>query len=165
MHQRFAQAVLPLLASAALGPALAQQQKVKPAPPAATVAGFTVNITYSPKAKETLVARKETVIVFGYLYGSPRQGTPERYIDDGGQVYLGGLKDEIVPGATATFDRIKLNPAMMKWIDSQGTQLNINVASGRKSSPNNLLDCGIYEGSLKAVQGRSIPIACKLIGE
>jgi hypothetical protein len=54
---------------------------------------------------------------------------------------------------------------MMKWVDSNGPQLLINVYSGRKSSPNNLLDCGIYEGSLQAVQGQSIPIPCKLIGE
>jgi hypothetical protein len=54
---------------------------------------------------------------------------------------------------------------MMKWVDNQGPQLLINVYSGRKSSPNNLLDCGIYEGALKAVQGQSIPISCKLIGE
>ncbi len=47
----------------------------------------------------------------------------------------------------------------------QGPQLLINVYSGRKSSPNNLLDCGIYEGSFQAIQGQSIPIACKLIGE
>jgi hypothetical protein len=41
----------------------------------------------------------------------------------------------------------------------------INVYSGRKSSPDNLLDCGIYEGPLKAVQSQSIPISCKIIGE
>jgi hypothetical protein len=54
---------------------------------------------------------------------------------------------------------------MMKWVDSSRPQLLINVYSGRKSSPNNLLDCGIYEGSLAAIQGQSIPISCKLIGE
>jgi hypothetical protein len=54
---------------------------------------------------------------------------------------------------------------MMKWVDSNGPQLLINVYSGRKSSPNNLLDCGIYEGPLAAIQGTSVPISCKLIGE
>jgi hypothetical protein len=54
---------------------------------------------------------------------------------------------------------------VLKWFDTQGVQLLINVYSGRKSSPNNLLDCGIYEGPMQAVQGKSIPISCKLIGE
>jgi hypothetical protein len=169
MDQRFAlsaKAVLALLlASTALIAAVAQQQSPEPAAPADTVPGFTVTVTYSQKAMATLVAGKETVIVVGYLYGFPIQGTPKQYVDHIGQIDMGEVKSEIVPGATATFDRVKLNSAMMKWVDNQGPQLLINVYSGRKSSPNNLLDCGIYEGSLKAVQGQSIPISCKLIGE
>jgi hypothetical protein len=162
-----AKAVLPVLLASAgiLAPAFAQQQSVKPAPPDATVPGFTVAITYSQKAMDKLVAGKETVIVVGYLYGFPIPGTPQKLVDEVGQVDMGEVKKEVAPGATATFDRIKLDPAMTKWFNSQGLQVLINVYSGRKSSPNNLLDCGIYEGALKAVQGQSIPIACKLIGE
>ncbi|MGD1062302.1 MAG: hypothetical protein ABR860_03500 [Terracidiphilus sp.] len=157
--------VLFLTGAATLPPAFAQQQSPKPAPPAATVPGFTVTITCSQKAMATLVSGRETVIVVGYLYGFPKQGTPKKYVDEVGQVDMGEVKDEIAPGAAAAFDRIKLDPAMKKWFDSQGLQLLINVYSGRKSSPNNLLDCGIYEGALKAIQGQSIPISCKLIGE
>jgi hypothetical protein len=150
--------------------AFAQQQTTKstaavPAPPAAAPAGFTVRVTYSQKAIDTLVASKETVIVVGYLYGFPKAGTPKRDIDGVGQVDLGEVKQEIAPAAPATFDRVKPDQALMKWLDNQGLQLLINVYSGRKSSPNNLLDCGIYEGPLAAVQGQSIPISCKLIGE
>ena len=161
-----AKAVLPLLlVTVALSPAFAQQPSPKPTTPAATVAGFTVTVTYSQKAMATLDAGKETVIVVGYLYGFPIQGTPKQAVDHVGQIDMGEVKKEIAPGAMATFDRVKLNQPMVKWLDSQGPQLLINVYSGRKSSPNNLLDCGIYEGSLKAVQGQSIPISCKLIGE
>lgn len=165
MNQRHAQSVLLLLVAAALGPAFGQQPAAKPAAPVPTVPGFTVTITYSQKAMATLAAVKETVIVADYLYGFPRKGTPKRLVDEMGQVDMGEVKDEVAPGAPATFARIKLNPAMTQWFDGQGLQLLINVYSGRKSSPNNLLDCGIYEGPLKAIQGQSIPIACKLIGE
>ena len=127
--------------------------------------GFKVTVTYSQKAMETLVARKETVIVAGYLYGFPKQGTPKRLVDEIGQVDLGEVKQEVVPGATAVFGTIKPDSALVKWLDNQGLQLLINVYSGRKSSQNNLIDCGLYEGSLKDVQGQSIPISCKLIGE
>jgi hypothetical protein len=150
--------------------AFAQQQTKKSsgaalAPPATALAGFTVNVTYSQKAMDKLVASKETVIVVGYLYGFPKAGTPKRDVDHVGQVDLGEVKQEIAPAATATFDRVKPDQALMKWVNNQGLQILINVYSGRKSSPNNLLDCGIYEGSLAAVQGQSIPISCKLIGE
>ena len=157
--------LIALAGVAVLSQAFAQEQNTKPAVPPAAPAGFTVKITYSQKAMDTLVAGKETVIVDGDLFGSPKPGTPKRYVDDIGQVDVGEVKDEIVPGADATFDSIKLNHAMLKWVDNNGPQLLINVYSGRKSSPNNLLDCGIYDGPLAAVQGQSIPISCKLIGE
>jgi hypothetical protein len=144
---------------------LAQQQNPKPAPPAAALTGFTVKVSYSQKAMEKLIASKETVIVVGYLYGFPKAGTPKQDVDHVGQVDLGEVKQEIAPAATATFDRVKPDQALVKWINDQGLQILINVYSGRKSSPDNLLDCGIYEGSLAAVQGQSIPISCKLIGE
>jgi hypothetical protein len=166
MRQRITQAVLPLLlVTASLSAAFAQQPTAKPAAPAATVPGFTVTIAYSQKAMATLVAGKETVIVAGYLSGFPIQGTPKKYVDHEGQVDMGEVTKEIAPGATAKFDTVKLNQPMLKWLDDRGPQLLINVYSGRKSSPNNLLDCGIYEGSLQAIQGQSIPISCKLIGE
>jgi hypothetical protein len=148
-----------------VGPAFAQQQAIKPAAPASS-AGFSVNVTYSQKASSTLAAGKETVIVAGYLYGFPVQGTPKKYVDHMGQISVGDdIKQEISPGAVATFGSIKFDEAMLKWMDSQGPQIVINVYSGRKSSPNNLLDCGFYEGPLKAIQGTSLPISCKLIGE
>ena len=158
--------LISLAVGAVLGPAFAQQQTTKSAAAAPAVpAGFTVKVTYSQKAMDTLVAAKETVIVAGYLYGFPKAATPKRDIDEVGQVDMGEVKQEIAPAVPATFDRVKPDQALMKWLDNQGLQLLINVYSGRKSSPNNLLDCGIYEGSLASAQGQSIPISCKLIGE
>jgi hypothetical protein len=143
----------------------AQQGNAKPVTPASALTSFTVKVTYSQKAMDTLVAGKETVIVAGYLTASPIPGTPKQYVDHVGEIGLGEVQREIAPGAIATFNNVKPTQSMMKWVDSSGPQLLINVYSGRKSSPNNLLDCGIYEGSLAAVQGQSIPISCKLIGE
>jgi hypothetical protein len=157
-------ATFAVVGSVFVGQAFAQQT-TKPATPSAAVFNFTVKITYSQKAMATLVAGKETVIVAGYLTASPIAGTPKQYVDRMGEIGLGEVDREIAPGATATFSNVKPTPAMMKWVDSQGPQLLINVYSGRKSSPNNLLDCGLYEGSLAAIQGQNIPISCKLIGE
>jgi hypothetical protein len=148
-----------------VGQAFAQQGSASAAAPASPPASFTVKVTYSQKAMDKLVAGKETVIVAGYLNASPTAGTPKKYVDHVGQLDIGEVHREIAPGAIATFTGVKPDQAMVKWIDSQGPQLLINVYSGRKSSPNNLLDCGIYEGSLAGVQGQSIPISCKLIGE
>ena len=142
-----------------------QQPQMNATAPSPEVQGFTVALAFSEKSSKTLTTRHETVIVVGYLTCFPKQGTPKRLVDHEDQVSLGEIRDEIVPGQAASFKGIKLDQAALKWADSQGPQLLINVYSGRKSSPDNLLDCGIYQGPLKDVQGKSIPISCKLIGE
>ena len=165
-HSSFSRRILLALSAAVFVSSLATRAQKPTAVQGAPVQpGFTVTLTYSQKAMQTLTSRKETVIVAGYLYGFPKQGTPKRLVDEIGQVDLGEVKQEVAPGATAVFDAIKPDAALVKWVDNQGLQLLINVYSGRKSSQNNLIDCGLYEGPLKDVRGQSIPIACKLIGE
>jgi hypothetical protein len=152
----------------------ADSQTAQPAAPqssaqsAATVPdypGFTVKLTFSDKASKTLLARKETVVVAAYLWGYPKPGTPKHYIDDIGQVDLGEVKSEVAPDKDAAFGDFKLKNDPLQQVDSRGPQLLINAFSGRKSSPNNLLDCGIYEGPLKSAREANIKVACKLIGE
>jgi hypothetical protein len=143
----------------------AQQPKARAVASSSEVQGFTVKLTFSDKARQALTSRSETIVVVGYLTGFPRKGTPKHYKDEEGEVGLGQIKSEIALGASATFEPVKLDSAALKWVDAQGPQLLINVYSGRKSSQNNLLDCGIYEGSLLSVEGQNVPVSCKLIGE
>jgi hypothetical protein len=127
--------------------------------------GFDVQVTLSEKAKVRLTASKETIIVAGYLVGDPKKQAAKKYIDEMGQVSLGTIKTEIQPGQVAHFGEVKMKKDALAQIDDNGPQLLINVYSGRKSSKDNLVDCGIYEGALKPVEGTTIPISCKLIGE
>jgi len=143
----------------------AQAQISQPPVLAPEFPGFTVNVTFSESAKKKLVESKETVIVAGYLSGNPKKGALKRYVSEIGDVSLGTIEAEIAPGEIAKFGEVKLKEDARKQTDGADPQLLINVYSGRKSTQDNLLDCGIYEGSLESVQGKSIPIACKLIGE
>jgi hypothetical protein len=127
--------------------------------------GFDVRVTLSEKAEAKFAASKETIIVAGYLSGDPKKQAAKKYVDEMGQVGLGTIKTEIQPGQIAHFADVKVKKDAFAQIDINGPQLLINVYSGRKSSKDNLLDCGIYEGALKPVGGTTIPIACKLIGE
>lgn len=127
--------------------------------------GFDVQVTLSEKAKARLTTNKETIIVAGYLAGDPKKQAAKRYIDEMGQVSLGTIKSEVQPGQVAHFGEVKMKKDALAQIDVNGPQLLINVYSGRKSSKDNLLDCGIYEGALKPVEGTTIAVACKLIGE
>jgi hypothetical protein len=141
------------------------QQKAQPASTAPTISGFSVKVTLSEKAAKTLTDRKETIIVAAYFSGTPKPGTPRKYLSEIGQVDLGQVNVEVAPGVVAQFGPIKLKQDALNQIDKSGPQLLINVYSGRKSSPDNLLDCGIYEDALAPIEGKTIPIACKLIGE
>jgi hypothetical protein len=145
------------------GPA-AGQQKVQSRSTSA-LPGFSVSVTLSDKAGKLLTNQKETIIVAAYFSGSPQPGTPKKYLSDIGQIDLGEAHVEVAPGEIAKFGTIKLKQNSLNQIDKNGPQLLINVYSGRKSSKDNLLDCGIYEDALAPIQGKTIPIACKLIGE
>jgi len=143
----------------------AEAGNAKAAPATVRFEGFSVRMTYSPQAMKTLTVRKETVIAAAYLYGFPKPGTPRRYIDHEGKMDMDSFQVESMPGQDAIFKEIELKKADLERTDERGPQLLINVFSGRKSSPDNLLDCGIYEGPLKAVADQAIDISCKLIGE
>jgi len=127
--------------------------------------GFSVVVSLSEKSKAKLLQGHGTIIVAGYLSGDPKKGAPKKITDEIGQINLGEIKSEVQPGQVAKFDEVKMKKDPLVWVDANGPQLLINVYSGRRSSKDNLLDCGIYEGALKSAQGTTIPIACKLIGE
>jgi hypothetical protein len=127
--------------------------------------GFTVNISLSDKAKEQLLVKKETIIVAGYVTGKPKLGALKQYVNRMGEVELGNLRAEITPGGNATFSRVQVKRDAFEQTDKNDPQVLINVFSGRKSSKDNLLDCGIYQGPLKSIELSSAAISCKLIGE
>lgn len=144
---------------------VAQRDTAESAIPISEPHGFSVKVAISEKAKKMLAEKAETVVVAAYISGSPKQGALRRYVSNMGEIELGQAKAEVAPGEDANFGEIKLRQDALKQIDNQGPLLLINVFSGRKSSKYNLLDCGLYEGPLKAVKGKSIDIVCKLIEE
>jgi len=152
-----------LLSGVTVATDLAAQQKTKP-PATATVAfpGFRVKVALSDKAKKTLAQRKETIVVVASFTGTPKKGA-EKYGNEIGEIGLGEANSEVAPGEDAVFGEIKLKQDLLAHLDDQGPQLLINVTSGSKSSKNNLLSCGIYEGALKPIPGGIINISCKLI--
>lgn len=127
--------------------------------------GFSVSVTLSEKAQKRLAQGKETVIVAGDLSGTPKPSTTKAYLSETGEIDLGRVEAEVAPGQDATFQKVMLKSDALQQSDDTGPQLLVNVYSGRKSSPNNLLDCGIFEGPLTSVEGKRIPIHCKLIAE
>jgi hypothetical protein len=158
-----------LLLTSLIGHCLAnaQDQSRKLQTPTLGVHGFRVDVAFSEKAMKKLTESRETVIAIAYFTGTPKVGIPfeqyKQFASRPGAIGLGENEVEVLPGETMNFSAPKLKRDALAFIDSQGPQLLINVVSGRKSSKDNLLDCDIYEGSLKAAEGTTIRIYCKLI--
>jgi hypothetical protein len=128
--------------------------------------GFTIRLRFSDKALATLKARKETVKVAAYITGDPKAGTAKKYIDEMGTISFEQVSVEVPPGKDAAFPALELDANDLRRVaNQQDLQMLINVFSGRRSSPDNLLDCGIYEGPLRVAQAKDAEITCQLIDE
>lgn len=127
--------------------------------------GYTVSISYSPKSLAELTRRRETVIVASYLSGWPKADAPKNLISDIGDINLGTNTTEVPSGQPARIPAVHFDAATLTQTDGRDPELLINVYSGRKSSPDNLLSCSISQGPLAAVENTTIPITCKLIAE
>jgi hypothetical protein len=126
---------------------------------------FSVDVQLSDAARKKLIEDKETIIVLVFFAGHPKEGTEARFLDKIGEVFLGNMKREIRPGETATFEQINLDSDALARIDSEGPAVFIQVASGRRSSKDNLLICEHYEGGFESVIGRTMILDCQLIEE
>lgn len=153
--------VLPaiLLAFAASGTATAQRAPARPA------AGFTINITYSPRAAAEMARRHEGLTVAAYYQGEPTRAA-RRHANEEGLVDLGD-ETQTVPGRAGpvTVTGRNLQVAHLAWVRPGTTRVNVNLYSARRSGPDNILDCGIVEGLLPQIAGRTHQVRCKLIVE
>lgn len=66
----------------------------------------------------------------------------------------------------ARFPAVSLDAKQLAWTDApDAPQVNVNVYSGRRSSPDNLLDCGMFQDTLAVAAQSPVRISCGLIGE
>jgi hypothetical protein len=135
------------------------------AAPAWTVGpGFAVTVSLSPRAAARLASPKETIMISADFYGDAN-AKGRRLQDDMGQIVLAPSQKDEIPGAgTAQFHGPKYDKNLLADVDANGLQVLINVFSGRHSSPDNLLDCDLFQDKI-ALAAKGIAIHCKLIGE
>jgi hypothetical protein len=125
--------------------------------------GFFVDVTLSPKAATLLHAQNEEIKVSAEYMGDPVAGK-EAKAGGGGEIELG---NEIVtiPGAPgrAVITGKNVNASRFPWVKE--FDVNINVFTARRSSPDNLIECDFYQDAVAKVQAKPLAISCNLIGE
>jgi hypothetical protein len=126
--------------------------------------GFTVNVSLSTKAAAALKSRGEGIVVSAMYSGDPIPSKASK-ADEEGMIDLGN-EEVTIPGANgrAVVTGTKVEAAHIGWV--KAPDVLINVYTARKTSPDNLIDCGIFEDTVARAQStQPLQIACKLIGE
>lgn len=132
---------------------------------AARAEGFDVTVSLTPTAAAKLAAARQRVAVSVSYFG---RSTPafRKKADQMGQIGLG--EERVVlpgPGGTAHLTGGSIKRALLSEVEGGQPSVLVNVFSVLPSGPANLLDCGIYEGSVAVAARAPQRIRCKAIGE
>ena len=126
------------------------------------VSAFEIDISLSEKAKERIIGKKETIMVHVFLTGIPKDRNKVKLEEDG-SFYVGSAKREIIYGQTAIFDNLKFSKKIFDQLTDKDVDLSVEFYSGRRSSPDNLLDGEGLSEKVSNVAGKKFTLNGKLI--
>jgi hypothetical protein len=128
---------------------------------------FKVAVSLSPRAAARLAHPRDTVLVSAEVYGEATPlGVRRRMADEMDWIqFPPETKVELQAAGVAVIPPRRYDSGKLAYIEGGKLQVLINVYSGRRSGPDNLIDCGIFEDSIDVAARAPIQIACKLIGE
>ena len=144
-------------------PATTAQAAPAATPSPAAFANYRVEVSLSPAAQAKLAKHKETIIIAADYYGTPTEAAADQ-ADEVGQLDLGKAQHELAQAGGVDFDQTGFLGDRLGLI-KDAPAVNINVWSGRHSSPDNLLDCDFFQDALSVAAQAPIRLNCKLIGE
>ena len=126
---------------------------------------FSVQVALSDAAKKQFETSGESVIVAAMYFGGGKTGVAESEFNDVGLIDLGRAEIELSGEGNAALDGHAVLRERLDLVEGD-PQVNVNVYSGRHSSPDNLLNCGMFQDAIKvAVATTPIKIDCRLILE
>ncbi|NYZ62241.1 hypothetical protein [Luteimonas deserti] len=133
------------------------------APPPPELAAVKVDVQLSPQAEAKLRSLGENVRV-EVIYGG--DAAPDATIEPNemGLVELSRTVHELDGSGTLQFSEDDIDTSRLDQIVGQ-PQLMINVISGKKTTPQNLLACAFYWDTLSAAGKSGVQIPCTLSEE
>jgi hypothetical protein len=130
----------------------------------AVSSSFDVQITLSQKAAAKLESLPEGIVIAA-AYSADPVPSAEVHANQNGQIDLGRETVEI--SGRPQFTHVAgphFGDTLMA--ETRGpVQLNVNVYSARRSGPDNILNCGFFDGNLQAAIRKPLAIHCSLISE
>jgi len=124
---------------------------------------FKVEISLSPKAAAKLAQLHEGITGAAYYYGWPTPAA-RKNADDVGQINL-NFENVMVEDTAKTiqFTGKVVKRKEIAWLVKRQVRVAVNVYSARRSSPDNILNCDIYDGPVAEAVAKTPKITCKLI--
>ncbi len=121
---------------------------------------FEIEVRNSLKTNQMLTKQKETVLVAANFYGDPKD---EKDKDDVGQLQIIDKEVELTGDARiARFSGIKFSKQVYEKLADKDLRVLVYVVSGRRSSEDNLLDCGLMDLKASQFMDKRFLIGCKL---
>ena len=123
---------------------------------------FGIEISLSPAAEQKIVGGKETIVVSVMLDGTPTDPANASIAEDG-TFYVGGAEQEISYGQVARFNNLRIAKSIYDQLSDKDPNLTVNVYTGRKSSPNNLITGDFLSGKISTLVNKNHKLNYKLI--
>jgi len=127
-----------------------------------TIVPFVIGIALSPKAVAAITRGRETIIVSVSFTGTPKDSSLIPSEGDGSFIVAAAEK-EISYGEVAQFDRVNFSRKLYDQLADKDVNMDVNVFTGRKSSPDNLLDCEFLSDKISHIVNKKIMLTGKLI--
>jgi hypothetical protein len=127
-----------------------------------TIAPFEIGVILSPKATAAINKGKETIIISLSFTGTPKDSSKASFQEDG-SFFVASAEKEISYGQVAQFNNIKFSKKLYDRLADKDIDMDVNVFSGRKSSPDNLLDCEFLSDKISNVVNKKFILKGKLI--
>lgn len=125
---------------------------------------FSIEVSLTNIANAQLKNDKETVIVAAMFSGQPKDTSTIEY-QKAGEFFIKSVQVELDTARTAKFEGLRFSRKLYDSLAGKDINVLINIFSGRKSSPDNILDCNILFDKLSNVQNRTVRLTGKLIAE
>jgi hypothetical protein len=124
---------------------------------------FAIKVSLSSAARRELSRRHETVMVEAHFSGEPKPESTFRRSDVG--LDLGYASRELTSEGVAEFKNVTLPRKKIEALVDRDYRVTVNVFSGRRSGPNNLLSCNVVDGKISHLKGKTHLVTCPLIAE
>lgn len=127
-----------------------------------TILPFEIEVKLSEKAEKIFNEGKETIIIYIYFDGEPKENSGVELEEDG-TYFVASAQREFIYGKTVKFENVRFSKNIYDNLADKNINFGINVYSGRKTSEDNLLDCEAVFDKIDKLANQKITITGKLI--